>query len=491
MARIIRHMALRTPSQYIQSLRDDRTVYFRGQRVPDVTQHPAIRVGIDHAAIDYALAEQPEHRPLAVVEDEGQPCSRYFKLPRSSQDLLDRSALIELSTRKGATMVCLVKEIGTDCLFALTRVAQQTDAKFGTEYSGRVQRFYHHCRDNDLAMAVAQSDVKGDRSKGPSQQADPDQYVRIVSRDDTGITVRGCKVHTSVSVNANELLVIPTRAMAEADADYAVAFAVPLATPGLKLIASPYDTHPKNRFEHPLSAEHKMFETMTVFDDVFVPWERVFLAGEWQMAGPLALGFVDYHRFTAVSYKLPLVDLLVGAAFCMAEYNGIERAGHVRDKLIWLVSYAETLRALTRLSALECVQTPEGLVKPHTLTVNMAKHHFAANYHQALAHVQDITGGLAATAPAEEDFRSPETGGYLRKYLAGKAPYSAEERMRMINLVQDLTASDFAGYQAILAVHAEGSIEAEKLAILREYDPKPAVAYARSLVPSPAAAGES
>lgn len=477
----MQHMPLRSPSQYVESLRDARTVYFRGRRVPDVTEHPAIRIGIDHAAIDFALAEDAEHRGLAVVDADGQQYSRYFKLPQTAQDLLERSALIELSTRKGATMVCLVKEIGTDCLFALQRVSRQADLKFGTDYSGRVERFYRHCRDNDLAMAVAQSDVKGDRSRGPSQQADPDQYVRMVSRDDKGIVVRGCKVHTSVSVNANELLVIPTRAMTEADSAYAVAFAVPVATPGLKLIASPYDTHPKSRFEHPLSAEHKMFETMTVFDDVFVPWERVFLAGEWQMAGPLALGFVDYHRFTAISYKLPLVDLLVGSAFCMAEYNGIERAGHVRDKLIWLVSYAETLRALTRLSALECIQTAEGLVKPHTLTVNMAKHHFAAHYHQALAHVQDVTGGLAATAPAEEDFRSPELAPYLEKYLAGKAPYPAEERMRMINLVQDLTASDFAGYHAVLAVHAEGSIEAEKLAILREYDPNPAVDYARSL----------
>ncbi|HLG69487.1 MAG TPA: 4-hydroxyphenylacetate 3-hydroxylase N-terminal domain-containing protein [Chloroflexota bacterium] len=479
-------MGLRTPAEYVASLRDNRTVYFRGQRVPDVTEHPALRIGIDHAAIDFALAEEPEHRDLAVLDG----CSRYFKMPESSDDLLKRSALIELSTRKGATMVCLVKEIGTDCLFALTRVAQQTDVKFGTEYAPRVRQMYERCRHGDLAIAVAQSDVKGDRSKGPSQQADPDQYVRIVSRDSKGIVVRGCKVHTSVSVNANELFVIPTRAMTEADADYAAAFAIPVATEGLKLIASPYDTHPKNRFEHPLSAEHKMFETMTVFDDVFVPWERVFLAGEWQMAGPLALGFVDYHRLTAISYKLPLVDLLVGAAFCMAEYNGIEKAGHVRDKLIWLISYAETLRALTRHACMECVQTPEGLVKPHTLTVNMAKHHFAAHYHQALAYVQDITGGLAATAPSLEDFESAELSGYLLKYLAGKAPYSAEERLRMINLVQDLTASDFAGYHAVLAIHAEGSIEAEKLAILREYDPRPAVSYAQSLVSPVPSKGE-
>ncbi|MHB8618530.1 MAG: 4-hydroxyphenylacetate 3-hydroxylase N-terminal domain-containing protein [Chloroflexota bacterium] len=323
-------MALRTADQYLASLRDSREVYFRGQRVPDVTEHPSIRLAIDHAAIDFRLADEPAHRELAVAQGERGPYSRYFRLPTTARDLLDRSRLLELSTSLGATLVCLVKEIGTDCLFALHRVAQQADARFGTAYLPRVQTFYDYCRDRDLAMAVAQSDVKGDRSKGPSQQSDPDQYLRIVSRDSGGIVVRGCKVHTSVSVNANELLAIPTRQMAEADADYAVAFAIPMDTPGLKLIASPYDTHPKNSFEHPLSAAHKMFETMTVFDDVFVPWERVFLAGEWQMAGPLALGFVEYHRFTAISYKLPLVDLLTGASFAMAEYNGIGKAGHVR-----------------------------------------------------------------------------------------------------------------------------------------------------------------
>ncbi|MHB8618529.1 MAG: 4-hydroxyphenylacetate 3-hydroxylase C-terminal domain-containing protein [Chloroflexota bacterium] len=149
--------------------------------------------------------------------------------------------------------------------------------------------------------------------------------------------------------------------------------------------------------------------------------------------------------------------------------------------MTWLISYAETLRGLTRLAALDCVMTPEGLAKPRTLTVNMAKHHFAAHYHQALAYVQDIAGGLVVTAPGQEDFDSAELGPYLRKYLAGKEPYPAEERMRMMNLVQDLTASDFAGYQAVLAIHAEGSIEAEKLAILREYDLHPALAYAQRL----------
>ena len=159
--------------------------------------------------------------------------------------------------------------------------------------------------------------------------------------------VRGCKAHTSVSTNANEIIVLPTRAMGEADADYAVAFAVPADAPGLTMIASPHggSVAEKNAFEHPISARHKMMETLTVFEDVFVPQERVFLAGEWQFAGPLALTFVEFHRFTAVSYKLPLVDALVGTALLLAEYNGVARAGHVRDKLAWLIAYAEGLRA--------------------------------------------------------------------------------------------------------------------------------------------------
>src|SRR5690606_17727358 len=225
----------------------------------------------------------------------------------------------------------------------------------------------------------------------------PDYYTRIVERRPDGIVVRGAKVHTSCTTNVNELIVIPTRAMSEADRDYAVAFAIPVDTPGLKLIASPYGGSPKNEFDAPLSADRKMMETITIFDDVFVPWERVFMAGEYDFAGPLALGFVEYHRFTAVSYKLPLVDALVGSAALMADMNGIARAAHVREKLVWLISYAETLRALTEMAALRGSADENGQFAPDPLTVNMAKYHFAHNNQEALQHVQDIAGGMLVT----------------------------------------------------------------------------------------------
>jgi 4-hydroxybutyryl-CoA dehydratase / vinylacetyl-CoA-Delta-isomerase len=473
-------MALRTAAQYQSSLRDGRLVYFRGQRVQDVTTHPVIGIAVDHASIDYQIAHNPMHRDLAVYQDSGtgQEYSRYFHIPASSGDLLQRSELIELSTSLGRTLVVLIKEIGTDCLFALHIVAKQMDQKLGTDYLSRVRAIYAHCRDNDLAMAVAQTDVKGDRSRGPAEQAHPDYYVRIVERRSDGIVVRGAKVHTSTTPNVNELFVIPTRNLTEADKDYAVAFCIPINTPGLKMIASPYGSGHGSAFTHPISSRHKMIETLTVFDNVFVPNERVFMNGEWQFAGPLAKTFVEFHRYTAVSYKLPLLDLLVGSAQLIADQNGIDRAGHVREKLTWLISYAQTVRMLTRMAALDCT-VKDGIAIPNTEVVNIAKLHFAANYHQALMHVQDLTGGLLVTGPGEEDLNNPETAGDIDHYLGARTGFSTEERLRTINMISDVTSGDFGGYHAVLAIHAEGSLEAEKMTILREYNAARARAYAQ------------
>jgi aromatic ring hydroxylase len=475
-------MPLRTADAYVDSLRDGRTVYFRGQRVEDVTTHPVISVAVQHAAIDYRLAEDPRHRALCVASEDGAEYSRYYQIPHSAEDLLRRSELIELATAEGGTLVVLIKEIGTDALCGLRRVSSAVDAAHGTAYFQRVAAFYDHCRTKDLAVAVAQTDVKGDRSLAPSAQADPDLYVHIVERRNDGIVVRGAKAHTSVSTNANEIIVLPTRALAEADRDYAVSFAVPVNTPGLTLLASAFDSAATvgSPVEHPISARHKMMETTTVFDNVFVPWDRVFLAGESAFAGPLALAFVEHHRFTAISYKLPLVDALVGAAMLMAEVNGIATAGHVREKFVRLISYAETLRGLTRYAAMMARPREGGIFVPDPLYVNMAKYHFAHGYHEAIRDVQDIAGGALVTGPGAEDLASPETAAYYDKYYAGRG-VGGRDRLKALALVKDLVASGFGAYQEVLAVHAEGSLEAEKLMVLRSYDRRPAVDFVRRL----------
>ncbi len=474
-------MGLRTPQQYIDSLKDGRAVYYRGEKVADVTTHAVIKKAVHHAALDYEMAEDPATRDLAVVTGEGEPYSRYFKIPASTDDLLKRSQLIEAATAAGKTLVVLVKEIGSDALFGLHKVTRLVDQKYETNYLSRVQAFYQYVRDNDLTLSVAQTDVKGDRSQGPLNQADPDLFTHIVERREDGIVVRGAKIHTSCTTNTNEIIVIPTKAMAAAESDYAVAFAIPVNTPGVKLVASPYGGSPKSEFDNPLSADRKMMETITIFDDVFVPWDRVFLAGEHDFAGTMALGFVEFHRFTAVSYKLPLVDALIGSALLMADLNGITRAAHVRDKLTWLISYAETLRALVEMAAIRGKADDQGIYAPDALTTNMAKWHFAHNYHEALQHVQDIAGGMLVTGPGVEDFANPDTGDLLRKYLVGRAGADGEMRTRAMNMVSDLTTGDFGGYHTVLAIHAEGSLEAEKLMISRAYDTSRTLKYAKQL----------
>ena len=473
-------MPLRTADEYVQSLRDGRTVYYRGERVEDVTTHPVIGQAVRHAAIDYTMAHDPAHRALCVVDDGHGEYSRYYQIPRSPDDLMKRRELIEAATTEGATLVVLIKEIGTDALAGLLRVSSKVDEAHGTDYAPRVQAYYEQCRDQDLAIAVAQTDVKGDRSRGPAAQDDPDLYVHIVERRSDGIVVRGAKSHTSVSTNANELIVLPTRAMKEADSDYAVSFAVPMDTPGLVLLASAFDSHSpqSSPVELPISAHHKMMETTTVFNDVFVPWDRVFLAGEHEFAGPLALGFVEHHRFTAISYKLPLVDTMVGSALVMAEMNGISKAGHVREKLVQLISYAETLRGLTHYAALTGTPREGGIVAPNTMYVNMAKYHFAHGYHDAVRNVQDIAGGSLVTGPGAEDLEHEETAKYYNKYYAGHG-VSGEDRLKALTFVKNLVASEYGAYQEVLAVHAEGSLEAEKQMVARSYDGRRAISLVR------------
>ncbi|MGE5246908.1 MAG: 4-hydroxyphenylacetate 3-hydroxylase family protein [Verrucomicrobiota bacterium] len=464
-------MGLKTLEQHRESLRDGREVYFDGERVADVTTHPVLGAGMAFAAIDYRLAEDPEHRDLAVcnVPETGEEFSRFYKIPQNAEDLLKRRELIAAGSRVNGGPP-LIKEIGTDALFALHIVADRVERDLGTPRLAKVRNYYEECRAKDLGFAVAQTDVKGDRSRRPSEQHNPDVYVRVVERRRDGIVVRGAKAHTTASPFANELIVLPTRAMGEADADYAVSFAIPLATPGLKLIAE-VSGHPgDNRFDHPVTTGLKMVDTVTIFDDVFVPWERVFLCGEWPYAGALANTFVEFHRFTAASYKLPMCELFIGAARLIAEYNGVASVAHIRDKIMELIAWTETTRGLLVAAAMEHKVAPPGIAVPSVVLTNIAKHHFARNYHMMVQNLQDVAGGLLVTAPFRKDWENEATRPYLDHYLGGVKGVSGRRRTRAMKLIRDVAASEFGGYQEILSIHAEGSLAAQRIAILRDYD---------------------
>jgi len=459
-------MALRTAEEYRASLRDGRRVYLMGRRVDDVTTHPILKEAVETVAQDFVLAESedPRIREVFVAQDEQtrQPISRFFKTPASAEDLERRSEMIALSIRLTGGLP-FGKDIGTDCLNAIRSVA----GTLGGAYRERAEEYLRHVKQTDPAMCGAVTDAKGDRSKPPSQQRHPDYYVHVVDKQKDGIVVKGCKLHITSAPVANEIVVLPTRQMREDEADYAVSFAVPANAPGITMICRP-GRGERTEYEFPGGLPIRpLSEAMIVFDNVFVPWERVFMCGQWQMSMMLAYTFATFHRFTAISYKIPVVELMAGCGVAMAEANGLRHAGHIRGKLAELAAYVETLKALARAAARDPVLS-DGIAVPNPLITNMAKLHFAENYHAFVQRIQDIAGGIITTAPTYKDWTNPDTRAYMEHYLGGSERYTTQERLQLIELTHRFIASAEAAHMEVTTVHAEGSMEAQKMMILME-----------------------
>lgn len=474
---------MRNSKQYIESLRDGREVYIHGKLVKDVTKHPAIRKAIDHGAIDYELDKRPELRDLLVTKSPttGHEIRRYFEIPRSAEDLLRRQELIETTTRMNGSWVIFMKEIGTDALNALLMVCREIDKKYGTPYATRVAAYRQYLEDGDLSMAGAVTDAKGDRRLRPSEQEMPYYYLKVTERRSDGVVVRGCKLHTTSSPIANEIFVLPTRAMAESDKDYSIAFGIPVNTPGVKIISRP-ERADLGFFDYPWSSRHTTLEAMTIFEDVFVPEERIFMNGEWEFAGPLANCFATWHRFTGISYKYPFAQMLIGASALVADYNGVPHASHIQDKITDLVIYAQSIKTFGQAAARQCVITEDGIAYPNPLLCNIGKYLFASGYHTSLKAVQEIAGGLPATGPTEADCENPATKELIERYLGGRKGVDAISRLKVMKLIRDMGGTDGAGEWWVGTLHGEGSLQAQRLSISREYDVKKCVNYVKNML---------
>lgn len=333
-------MALRTAEQFRESIRDNREFYVDGARVIDWDTHPIAKYLVDFTAKDYEMALDPRyHDLLTEALPSGERVHFTFIAPKTKEDLIRRRQVIQETMHvQGATGGA--KFTGIDGLNGVHLACLRIDRKLGTDYSARVSKYRRHLMDIDAAIAVAMTDVKGNRTLPPHKQEGHQDYsVRIVSKSNDGIAVRGAKAHISFAPTANEIIVLPSRAMNSAeDSNYALAFAVSANAKGLKMIGNAHDG------QHP----------MVVFDDVFVPNDRVFLAGEWQFAKEMPYGFSTYHRLSADTYKYAELEVLVGCAALLAEYNGLEKVAHVRDKLAWLVMYCEGTEALGKAAVENC-----------------------------------------------------------------------------------------------------------------------------------------
>jgi len=465
-------MSIKTPQEYIESLKDGRVVYCNGERVEDVTTHPILKICRDWMAMDYVLNNDPDYRDLLTeVNEEGERVSFALIPQRSREDLVRLREVVKLWARVCFGKPAGAKFVAKDGLNALTVVTPRVDKKYGKNYAENVSAYRRFLQQTDASFAMALTDVKGDRGLRPSQQEPhKDYYVRIVEEREDGIIVRGAKTHISQAPLCNELLVAPCRSMKEDDSAYALAFAVPANTKGVTMIsAEPEVTDPDNVFDHPIGASVYINDATIIFDDVFVPYERVFLKGEWEFAGQVAYMFANFHRLSAETYKAAELEVFTGAAALMAEYNGIEKAGHVVEKLTWLTMYTEATEVMGRAACEYCVSEPDSdLVYPNPMYANICKFYFAENWHQATKYLQDIAGGIVATCPSSRDFFNPETHDLLDKYLGGKAGIPTEHRLRLVKLIRDLTSS----YEDVLTIHAEGSLAAQKLSIyaLADFD---------------------
>ncbi len=456
-------MALMTAQQYKDSLKDGRVVYLCGERVPDVLANPMLKTCIETAAIDYEMTEMEEYRDLAVVtREDGDPISRYYHVPESGDDLLKRHELMVEATRLGSGAIPFTHDIASDAMNAVNITAALMGKE---EYRERAEAYRRYLQDNDLSVAVAMSDVKGDRSQRPSSpgQGHPDYYLRIVDKNDEGIVVRGAKAHISAAAYFNELFVVPCRNMGEGDADYAVSFAIPVDTPGIVQVAHPIkaDFGP---LDFPVDIPLRWHtDSLIIFDDVLVPWERVFLCREWAFAMPLVYNFAYFHRHTAASYRIPMSEFMVGMAQAMAEYNGVDKATHIIEKITDLVIYVNMLKSLSRAACVDYV-VHGGIPTPNPVITNMAKYYFASNFHRCVEIVQDVSGGLLSTAPTYADFSNPEIGGFIEKYLGGAVGATAEQRLRMLQFIRRILCQEI----EVLAVQGEGSFQAQRMTIYLE-----------------------
>jgi 4-hydroxyphenylacetate 3-monooxygenase/4-hydroxybutyryl-CoA dehydratase/vinylacetyl-CoA-Delta-isomerase len=430
---------------------------------------PRLAGGINVVSVTYDVAHEPEYEGVMTATSHlsGEKISRFTNIHRSVDDLLNKQKMTRLFCQK--TGGCIQRCMGIDAVNALSVVTYDTDQKYGTEYHKRFMKFLENFQKNDLTANCAQTDVKGDRSKRPHQQVDPDLYLRVVEKKADGIVVRGSKAHNTIAPYADEIIAIPTRYLTEEESDWAVAFAVPADWEGVHLVCRPAAPRPRKRLQAPI-ADFGDVESLTIFDDVFVPWERVFLCGEREFGGQLALLFALYHRHSYTGCKPAVSDIMMGATALAAEYNGIAGVQHVRHKLADLISVAELVYAAGVAAGVAGQAAPSGTYVPDIIYCNVGRRHAGVNIYHEHETVADVGGGLIATLPPEGDFYSEVTGPLLHKYMMRNPNISAENQHRLFRALGDLICSGIAGVQQIAGLHGGGSPVMEEIAILGSYD---------------------
>jgi len=471
---------MRTKEEYIKGLsKMRRNVYVNGEKIDrdDEMQKPAL----DVMGLTFEYAQDPEYQDLVTATSHltGERINRFTHIHQNKEDLHKKQDMTRfLCTKCGG---CIERCMGIDATNAIYNVSFEADkVKAGeTNYHENFKKWLTRFQTEDLVGCCAQTDVKGDRVKRPGDQEDPDMYVHVVEKKSDGIVVRGCKVHISEASIADEILVVPTRYMRPQESDWAVAFAIPGDWDGLKQVVSLHNYRKREHFERGFMPGAT--DSYMIFDDVFVPWERVFMCGETQHAGVLALLFALFHRHSYSGCKPAIGDLVLGATALAAEYNGIQRVSHVRDKLAEIIltselGYAAGFTA-SELGKPEVYMPGTGFIPygpgsfiPNSIYCNVGRCLTGEAVYREQEILCDVAGGIPATFPYEGDFVNPETKDLLYKYITRNRAIAPENAAQLWRYVGDVLCSATGGCFNVGNFHGGGSPVMEAIAISSQYD---------------------
>ena len=466
-------MALMTGEQYVESLRKlNLNVYMFGEKIENPVDNPVIRPSMNSVKMTYDLAQMPEYEDLMTTTSTltGNKINRFGHIHSSTEDLIKKVKMQRLCGQK--TAACFQRCVGMDAFNAEYSTTYEIDKAYGTDYHEKFKKYLKYVQENDLTVDGAMTDPKGDRGLSPSKQSDPDLYLRVVERRPDGVVVRGAKAHQTGICNSHEVLVMPTVAMRPEDKDYAISFAVPTDTEGIFMIVGRQSCDSRKlEAGADIDVGNKVFggvEALTIFDDVFVPNERIFLDGETEFAGMLVERFAGYHRQSYGGCKVGVGDVLIGAAALAADYNGANKASHVKDKLIEMTHLNETLYACGIACSAEGYKTESGNYIIDLLLANVCKQNVTRFPYKIARLAEDIAGGIMVTMPSEKDYRNEKTGPYIEKYLKGIASVPTENRMRILRLIENITLGTAAVGYRTESMHGAGSPQAQRIMIARQ-----------------------
>ncbi len=467
-------MALMTGEQYLESLRKLKPrIYMFGKQIECAVDDPILRPSVNSVKMTYDLAQQPEYQDLMTTTSNltGKKINRFCHIHQSTEDLIKKVKMQRLCGQK--TGACFQRCVGLDAFNAVWSTTYEIDKAHGTNYFENFKKFLEYVQEEDLTVDGAMTDPKGDRGLSAAAQADADLFLRVVERRPDGVVVRGAKAHQTGASNSHEILVMPTQAMKANEQDYAIAFSVPIDAEGIFMIVGRQSCDTRKLEDGSMDRGNPTFggmEALVIFDNVFVPNDRIFLNGEVEFATMLVERFASYHRQSYGGCKVGVGDVLIGAAATAADYNGAAKASHVKDKLIEMTHLNETLYSCGLACSSNGWKTESGNYMVDTLLANVCKQNVTRFPYEIGRLAEDIAGGLMVTCPSETDLRDPELGPYIQKYLKGVDSVTTENRLKILRLIENLTLGTAAVGYRTESMHGAGSPQAQRIMISRQGD---------------------